>query len=81
MPKSKQTEAAKRGWKKQKREGRNAVKVCSSSIDRPKRRKLRDNESMVMAIEAVKEGKMGVNQATREHGVPCIYNFERQTFW
>ena len=27
---------------------------------------------MVMAIEAVKEGRMGVNHAAKEHGVPSM---------
>lgn len=45
-------------------------KSRSSCIIPRKRRKLWDNASVVMAIEAVKDGKFGINRAAKEHGVP-----------
>ena len=73
MPKRKRTEAARQGWKKRKEEQdvvKERRKSRSSCVSPRKRRKLWDNQSMVMAIEAVKEGRMGVNHAAKEHGVP-----------
>ena len=73
MPKRKRKEAARRGWKKRRGEpdaSRKRKLSCSQPTQR-KRRKLRDNESMINAMEAVKSGNMGVNQAAREHGIPC----------
>lgn len=70
MPKRKRTEAAKAGWKKRKGEEKKRGSPCSG-ISKPKRRKLWDNKSMVLAIEAVKDREMGVNCAAREYGVPC----------
>ena len=73
MPKRKQTEAAKLGWKKRKgeRDVENEHRQLCNGPSQPKQRKLWDNESMIMAIEAVKDIIMGVNQAAKEHGVPA----------
>ena len=69
MPKRKRTEVARAGWKKRKGDVDVARKLCSG-VSKPKQHKLWDNESMVLAIEAVKDGKMGVNCAAREYGAP-----------
>ena len=73
MPKRKRKQAARLGWKKRRGE-RDASKRPKLSCSQPtqrKRRKLWDNESMINAMEAVKSGNMRVNEAAREHGVPC----------
>ena len=72
MPKRKRKEAARRSWKKRRGEP-DASKKHKPSCGQPtqrKRRKLWDDESMINAMEAVKSGYMGVNQAAREHGIP-----------
>ena len=72
MPKRKRPEAAQAGWKKRKGEVNVSRKrdPARSGLSQPKRRKLWSDESMVLAIEAVKDRKMGVNCAAREYGVP-----------
>ena len=37
----------------------------------PKKRKQWSNDSMVLAMEAVKAGRLGVNEAARTYGLPC----------
>lgn len=71
MPKRKRAEVARIGWK---RKGEIDVsrerEPSCSGVSKPKQCKLGDNELMVLEIEAVKDGKTGVNCAAREYGVP-----------
>ena len=64
MPKRRRAEAARKGWKK-----RNSNEREACGINR-KKRKLWDDSLMTEAMEAVKNGKMGVNRAAEEYNVP-----------
>ena len=71
MPRRKREEAAGVGWKKRKGEidvSRECEPSCSG-VSKPKQCKLWDNKLMVLAIEVVKDRKVGVNCAAREYGV------------
>ena len=62
MPgKRNRAESAKVGWKKRRKD---------SPSNRPKKMKLWSEESMVLAMEAVSGGRMGLNQAARNYYVP-----------
>ena len=65
MPaRKKRSESALKRWAKDKQN-------CSpKSTNRPAKRKQWSDESMLQAIEAVRSGMMGTNQAARAHGVP-----------
>ena len=65
MPaRKKRSESALKRWAKDKQN-------CSpKSTNRPAKRKQWSDESMLQAIEAVRLGMMGTNQAARAHGVP-----------
>ena len=46
-------------------------KVAAAQPKPPaKKRKQWDNDSMLLAMEAVKSGKLGVNEASRTYGLP-----------
>ena len=64
LARKKRSESALKRWAKDK-------KNCSpKSTNRPAKRKQWSDESMLQAIEAVRSGMMGTNQAARAHGVP-----------
>ena len=60
--KRKRANAAKKGWGKRRAE--------PEAGSRPKKLKQWSDESMKGALEAVKSGLMGVNQASMNFGVP-----------
>ena len=68
---TKRSDAARLGWKT--RNGGKDVttenELLFNGASYPKQRKLWDDESMIVAVEAVKDG-LGVNRAAREYGVP-----------
>jgi len=60
-------DAAKEGWKTR----RARLNTSDSGLDTSnKKHKLWDEKAMISTMEAVKSGKMGVNRAALEHGVP-----------
>ena len=64
MPKRRRAEAARKGWKKQ---NSNESEACGIN---QKKCKLWDDSSMTKAMEAVKNGKMGVHRAAEEYNMP-----------
>ena len=46
-------------------------KKSYSGLNRPKRLRQWTNDSMLRAMDAVKNGLMGQNRAALEYGVPC----------
>ena len=62
MPKkSRRSDAAVKRWQK----GQKSRKTSQSQSNHPLRLKQWDNEAMMRAMEAVRTGKMGINQAAR----------------
>ena len=63
MPaRKKKAEAAAKSWEKR--------KTKSSPINRPKKLKGWSDESMIQAMQAVKDGTMSANMAARTYSVP-----------
>ena len=66
MPaRSKRSESARKRW------GRNKRGSPTLRPNRPARLRQWSDEAMMQALEAVRSGRMGTNQAARDHGVPC----------
>ena len=65
MPASKKrSESALSRW------GTSMQTSLDSRSNRPAKYRKWDDEAMIQAIEAVKSGKMSINQAARAHSVP-----------
>ena len=66
MPgKRKRAKAATDGWKKRR------LSNSRSPLNRPKTLRNWSDDSIMQAIEAVRSGEMGANQAARAFGVPA----------
>ena len=64
MPKRRRAEAAKKGWKKR---NSNQKETCGVN---QKKHKLWEDDSMIKAMEGMKNGELGVGRVTEEYNMP-----------